>query len=268
MLFAAAALAVTTPVVQPVTTTPPPIVRIETKPDAKDSKDSKPAVDPFAEMAKVMQMFDKFFPPQPNPDPRRLAAAQSTAMALLPPGSYGKGMGEFMDGMATRGLALKGSDFEMFEKPKTDKAGKPVPAKPSSNLTLRQQFAAEDPHFDERYRLTRGAIMTELDKLSVVIEPKLRDGLARGVARRFNDKQLADINAFLATDSGKAMGAHFLGLWFDPEMMRSMMGTMPEMVYAAPGAMMRIAAATAHLPKPPKKAEPKAADKPAAKKGK
>ncbi|QNN65167.1 hypothetical protein H9L12_00445 [Sphingomonas rhizophila] len=189
-------------------------------------------------------------------------------MALLPPGSYGKGMGEFMDGMATRVLALKGSDFEMFDKPKVGKDGKPMPAKVTSNLTLRQRLAADDPHFDERYRLTRGAIMTELDKLSVVIEPKLREGLARGIARRFNDKQLADINAFLATDSGKAMGAHFLGLWFDPEMMRSMMGTMPEMVYAAPGAMMRIAAATAHLPKPPKKETPKAADKPAPKKGK
>jgi hypothetical protein len=42
--------------------------------------------------------------------------------------------------------------------------------------------------------------------------------------------------------------------------MRSMMQSMPHMIAAMPGAMMRLEAETAHLPKPKKKAEEKKAD--------
>ena len=99
--------------------------------------------------------------------------------------------------------------------------------------------------------------MTEFMRYSAIIEPRLRDGVARAVARRFDQRQLTDINAFFATDSGRAMGSQFLGLWFDPDLMRSMMAGMPEMMRLMPGAMERIGAATAHLPKPPKPAPSK-----------
>jgi hypothetical protein len=117
--------------------------------------------------------------------------------------------------------------------------------------TLHQSLVAKDPLFDERMRLTRAAMTKEVMTFSAIIEPGLRDGLARAVARRFDQRQLADINAFFATDSGKAMGKHFLGLWFDPELMRSMVASMPEVILAVPGAMKRVQASIAHLPKPP-----------------
>ena len=53
-------------------------------------------------------------------------------------------------------------------------------------------------------RITRRVISEELLKISAVMEPKMREGLARSIARRFDEKQLREINTFLATDSGKA----------------------------------------------------------------
>lgn len=231
------------------TVTAPPPVTVTFTPAAKGSA---------PDMAAMFKMFDKFFPAQPDPDPARLMLARTTVEGLLPPGSFGKAMGDAMGGMFDRALLLKQSDFAGLSPGKTAKGTK---ANPPSDETLHQSLVAKDPKFDERMRLTRAAVEKELVTISAIVEPKLRDGLARAVARRFDQRQLADINGFFATDSGRALGRHFLGLWFDPDLMRSMMKAMPEMVVAMPGAMERIEAATAHLPKPPK-AKPVAKRKP------
>lgn len=197
------------------------------------------------DLATMFKMFDKFFPVQPEPDPVRLASARTTVLTMLPSGSFGKSMEGVMGGMFERVLDMRESDFPG---PKNKSATTSVRA----DQTLRQSLVAKDPVFDERMRLTRAAVSKEFSTFSMIIEPKLRDGLARAVARRFDQRQLDDINRFFATDSGKALGSHFLGLWFDPDLMRSMMSAMPETMIAMPGAVERIKAATAHLPKPPK----------------
>ena len=103
----------------------------------------------------------------------------------------------------------------------------------------------------------RGVVTEEMAKIAKVIEPKLREGLARSMARRFDARQLADINAFLATDSGRAFGSQSMSMWVDPDLMRAMMGTFPEIMQAMPAAMKRLETETAHLPKPKKKVEAK-----------
>jgi hypothetical protein len=195
------------------------------------------------DMAAMLKTFDTMFPPQPAPDPARLVLAHTTALALLPPDALGKSMGGMMGGMFERLLDLRESEL-------------PGAKKGASTATLHQTLVAKDPYFDERMRLTRAAVTTEFMRLSAIIEPRMRDGIARTVARRFDQRQLADINAFFATPSGKALGSQFLGLWFDPDLMRSTFAAMPEVVQLMPGAMERISAATAHLPKPPKPAKP------------
>ena len=197
------------------------------------------------DMAALIKMFDTFFPPQPDPDPARLALARTTVMTLVPTDSFGKSAGDMMGGMFERILEMRESDFPA---PK----GKATRSKAPSTQTLHQSLVAKDPHFDERMRLTKAAVTKELLMYSAIIEPQLREGIARSVARRFDQRQLADINAFFATDSGKALGSQFLGLWFDPDLMRSMAKATPAMMVVMPGSMERIAAATAHLPKPPK----------------
>jgi hypothetical protein len=205
------------------------------------------------DMAAMVKMFDTLFPPQPDPDPARLALARTTVTTLVPTDSFGKAVGEMLGGMFERVLEMRESDFPA---PK----GKATSSKARSTETLHQSLVAKDPYFDERMRLTRAAVTKEFIMYSAIIEPQLREGIARSVARRFDERQLADINAFFATPSGKALGNQFLGLWFDPDLMRSMMKAMPAMIVVMPGSMERIAAATAHLPKPPKR-EPAAKDK-------
>jgi hypothetical protein len=135
-----------------------------------------------------------------------------------------------------------------------------VPAtkgKPASTQTMRQKMIQKDPYFEERKRITERVIGEELAKISAIIEPKVREGLARSMARRFDEKQLADIDAFLATDSGRAFGSQSMAMWIDPDVMRSVMTSLPDLMTAMPGAMKRIETETAHLPKPKHDTPPK-----------
>ena len=200
------------------------------------------------DLGTMLKMFDTVFPPQPAPDPRRLPLAHVTALALLPPDAMGNAVGGMMDSMVDRFLKLSEADLPARTGAK--------PGKPVDTRSFRESMIAKDPHFDERVRLTRAAAVSEFKRFSAVLEPRLRDGIARGVARRFDQRQLTEINAFFATDSGAALGRHFLGLWFDPDLMRSSVAAMPELIALMPGSMERISAATAHLPKVPKSAKP------------
>ena len=155
-----------------------------------------------------------------------------------------------MSGVVERVLAMNPAD--LAPKGAKDKA---------AAGSLREQIANDDPHFDERMRITRRVIGEELVKVSAAVEPKLREGLARSIARRFDDRQLQEINAFLATDSGRAFGSQSMQMWVDPDVMRSMFTAFPDMFAAMPGAMQRLESETAHLPKPKKdKAKAKAKD--------
>ena len=111
-------------------------------------------------------------------------------------------------------------------------------------------------------KIMRRVIGEELVKISAAMEPKLREGLARSIARRLDDKQLREVNAFLATDSGRVFAGQSMRMWVDPDVLRSMMQSMPHMIAAMPGAMMRLEAETAHLPKPKKKDKEKKAAQP------
>ena len=50
---------------------------------------------------------------------------------------------------------------------------------------------------------------------------KLRDGMARALARKFDAAQIGEINAFLATPTGRIYGREMVGLWFEPEMVNA-----------------------------------------------
>lgn len=199
-------------------------------------------------MKQLMTMFEKIFPPQPEPPAQRLTLSRTAAAGIFPNGTYARLFDEMMSGFVDRVLAIDPADFDPGSKK----------AKAAGATSLRATLAKEDPHFEERMRITRKVLGEELVKVSVLLEPKLRDGLARSIARRFDERQLADINAFLATDSGRAFGSQSMQMWVDPDVMRSMFTAMPDLVAAMPGAAMRLEKETAHLPKPKKKDEGKA----------
>lgn len=197
------------------------------------------------DMGQMMAVFDKIFPPQPDPAAQRLALSRTTVKGLFPDGTYARMMEGLTRGMIDRVMGLSEADF-----------GKPGDkGKAAGALTLREQMAKDDPHFEERMRIIERVVGEELVKFSALIEPRMREGLARSVARRFDEKQLTDLNAFLATDSGRAFGSQSMAMWVDPDVMRAMMGSFPEMMTAMPAAMKRLEAETAHLPKPKKPAK-------------
>jgi len=216
--------------------------------DGDDKADSTDNVKkPEFDMAKVMGMLDKIFPAMPDPPAERLVLARVTAGGMLPSGTYAGLFDDLMSSTLDHVLSLSGADFGA-----KDKGGKA-----ENSTTLRQEIAKDDPYFEERMRITRRVISEELLKISAVMEPKMREGLARSIARRFDEKQLREINTFLATDSGKAFAGQTMRMWVDPDVMRSMVQTFPHMITAIPGAMARLEAETAHLPKPKKKEEEK-----------
>ena len=220
---------------------------VPTDAEAKSSQKSTAAKLPDFDIAQVMAVFDKIFPAQPNPTPARLALSRTAVQALFPDGTYARMMNGLISGTVDRVMGLSAADFGL----------KPAAGKAADPTTLRQKMAKDDPFFEERMRVTQKVLGEEMAKMAAIIEPSVREGLARSMARRFDEKQLADLNAFLATDSGKAFGSQSMAMWVDPDVMRAIMNSIPQVMAAAPGAMQRVEAETARLPKPKSGTKPK-----------
>lgn len=215
------------------------------KPVAKEAVAKAPPS--FEQMLAVV---DKLFPPQPEPDPNRLALARTSVQAMWPDGAYGKMMTGFMGGMFDRMMQLKASDLP-------DMSGKAKPAAAKDrDLSVKEAIAGKDPYFDRRMAAMRGVVDEEVGKISAIIDPRMRDGLTRAMARRFDAQQLGDINAFFATPSGRALAGQYMQLWLDPDTIRSIFSSMPEMMKLMPEMMQKFKAANDQFPKPPAEAKP------------
>ena len=187
---------------------------------------AKPAMDPQLVAAMIMKIMDKLMPAGPDPDSVRLAAARGTVDVMWQKGTLGSMYLGMLDGVVDRGLALHESDLAQI-------SGKTVDAK-ASPLTFRQTLTAKDPKFDQKLASIRQLVGKEINKVSDIIEPGFREGLARSVARRFDAKQIADINAFLATPTGHAFGPQAMQLWFDPDVFRGMIAAVPQLIKLGP----------------------------------
>lgn len=243
--IALAALLLATPAAEapdssPVRTAVPVVV-------APDSKDAAAKSAPNLES--MLALIDKLFPPQPDPDPARLALANTSVQAMWPDGAYGKMMTGFMGGMFERAMKLKGSDLAGL-------GGKLKPGTDAKDASLHDTVAAKDPYFDRRVAAMREVADEEVGKVSTIIDPQMREGLARAMARRFDARQLNDINAFFATPSGRALASQYMQLWVDPDTIRSLFGSMPEMMKLMPEMMEKFKAANDQFPKPAAPAKP------------
>jgi hypothetical protein len=198
----------------------------------------------------MLAVVDKLFPAQPEPDPGRLALARTSVQAMWPDGAYGKMMTGFMGGTFDRMMQLKASDLP-------DIGGKAkATAATDKDVSVREAIVGKDPYFDQRIAAMRGVLDEEVGKISAIIDPRMRDGLARAMARRFDARQLTDINAFSATPSGRAFASQYMQLWLDPDTIRSIFSSMPEMMKLMPEMMQKFKAANDKFPRPPAEAEP------------
>lgn len=250
---------------------PPPIVRIETPAPAPAQKSAASEATKAANQAASMSMFadmavkalDRILPPQPDPDPARLALARTTMNGFLPVGSYSRMTNLMTDNLMNnvygRLMAMTGTEL-------SNAIGMPIASGPNAGLTLRQQASKGDPMFDARIRAYAAAFKDEMKQTMGIMEPKMREGMARAMARRFDANQLADLNRFFATDTGRAFGQDMMLLWIDGDVFRGMFAAMPDMMRAMPQSAARFAAIEKQYPWP-KKAEVKKAA-PAKKKAK
>jgi hypothetical protein len=97
----------------------------------------------------------------------------------------------------------------------------------------------------------RQVVAEELGTVSAIIDPRMREGLARALARRFDAQQLSDLNRFFATPTGHAFAGQYMQLWIDPDTVRSIFSSMPDMMKLMPEMMDKFKAANDKFPKPP-----------------
>ena len=239
-------------------TEPAPVVA-----KAEPAKD-KADMDPMKAMVMMMNVFDKFFPAGPEPDPARLAVARQATMTMFPKGAYAQAINGFVNQTTDRVLNMSEADLaamfpeEFNKKNKNDKKDKKKSGPPSTE-PLRVSLSKKDPNFDAKLAAIRAFAGVMFVKLGDVAEPKFRDGMARALARKFDDRQLGEIQAFLATPTGAAYGREMVGLWFQPEVMRGSLQLMPDLITMFPDLVKDGAAFDAQM---------KALDKPASSKKK
>jgi hypothetical protein len=183
-------------------------------------------------------------------DPARLTLARKTIEYVWPLGTYQRLMSasldQMMDSMLKGMFDVKLGDMVSSDKEMTEEDKK------IAQTTMREAILKKDPHFEERMRITNKVMMGEMGAVLVKMEPSIREGLAKAYAKKFDAGQLADLNTFFQTPTGRVYAAESLLLYTDPEMMTAMTGSMPEIMKAMPAIMDKVKKATAHLPEPPK----------------
>lgn len=187
-------------------------------------------------------------------DAERLNLARTAVNYVWPLGTYQRmmsgSMDQMMDSMMAGMFGMKVGDMvPPSDKPMTEEEKK------IAQTTMREAILRKDPHFEERMRITNKVMMGEMGAFFDKVEPAIRDGLANAYAKKFDAKQLTDLNTFFQTPTGKVYASESIMLFVDPEMMKAMMGAMPELMKSMPAIMEKVRKATAHLPEPPKPAD-------------
>jgi hypothetical protein len=75
------------------------------------------------------------------------------------------------------------------------------------------------------------------------------------MARRFEAQQLGEINRFIATPTGQAFAGQYMQLWVDPDTIRSIFTSVPELMKLMPEVTQKFKAVEEEFPKPPKTGE-------------
>ena len=191
---------------------------------------ARPALDPAQAMATMSKLFDIMFPAGAEPDPARLALARQATMTMFPKGAYAQALTGFVDRSMDHVLDMSEADLTGLVPPSAVKKS----VKPPSREPLRLMLAKKEPNFDAKLAAVRAFMGTMFVKFGDIAEPKFREGMARALARKFDARQLAEIQTFLATPTGAAYGREMVGLWFEPDVMRGALDMFPDMMKMVP----------------------------------
>lgn len=181
-------------------------------------------------------------------DPARLKAAETVVDHIFPTGTYARMMNGTFQTMLKS--AVKGAgDMPLREIAAVSGANEEELAKLGES-TLNQIMEVYDPAYKQRLNVMMDAMSVELGKLMPVFEPAMREGLAEAYAKRFTTEQMADLNRFFETPSGKAYAADSMLVFMDPAVMERMQKAMPEIMKQMPAMIGAMEKASASLPKP------------------
>lgn len=180
-------------------------------------------------------------------DPARLEAAQKTIQFIFPAGTYARIMDRSLQGMVKPMMDSLGKLplSELAAMAGVDE--KVVATKPGA--TLDELMAIMDPAFKERTAATMPAMFKAMGSLFAEFEPVMQASLAKAYARRFDERQLADLNTFFATPTGTLYASNSMVIFTDPEVMTGMQAFVPVMMKRMPEIMKGVQAELAKFPK-------------------
>jgi len=218
---------------------------------------AKSSVDPMEAMAGMMKIVDRMFPAGPEPDPARLAIARDATFRMFPRGAYAQAMNGFVDRTVDHVLSMSEADIADLAPPSkgTGKGKGSSAKKPPSTEPLRLALTRKDPNFDAKLAAGKAFAQVMLTKVADAAEPRFREGMARSLARKFDARQLGEIQAFMATPTGAAYGRQMIGLWFEPDVIRGTFEAFPEIMRLMPELAKDGAAFQAQMKDGPKQAK-------------
>ncbi len=159
-------------------------------------------------------------------DPQRLALAQDMVKKLLPDGAYDKLIFEMIDKTTNvvNEMDPHMSSYNIYDTTGVYLEGSVDVAK-SKAIT-----AILDPQFEKRKIATADAIKPAVSRISRMMEPRIREGMAKAYARKFTGTQLGELNAFLSTPTGELYASEMLALQMDDDVIRAMVATVPDIL--------------------------------------
>lgn len=176
----------------------------------------------------------------------RLPMAEAVVMKIFPEGTYAKMMNDTMKPMMD-GMMGSFMDVPMNEIAKL--SGLFVSDMPElGEGSIKEVMEILDPAFEERSKLIADLTIQLVTDTMTQVEPAYRDGLARAYAVRFDDAELADLNAYFSTSTGAKYAAESMLIYTDPQVMSAMNDLMPAMMNMMPQMMEQIAEATDQFP--------------------
>jgi len=179
-----------------------------------------------AAIALVEKMFDtSSLPPI---EPARLSLAQQSMGALIPTGSLEKMIDNLYGKMFKTIMAELGGQSDLMLSIKTGVESDKIATLDEATKTKIADIF--DPHRKEREDQITKVLKPLISEALTDLERPMRDGMAKAYARKFSAAQLADLNSFLATPTGRLYASEWMALQADPEVMVAVMKALPPMV--------------------------------------
>lgn len=174
----------------------------------------------------------------------RLPLAQKVVEKMLPEGAMAQVMGSMFDGMLGPFAKLAeaaGPDLE-------DQIGYA-----SGDLELSDEQAVEiaaiiDPQWKERQKREMDMMQAAMGKIMSAMEPGMRKGMTEAYAVNFSVRELTDLDAFFATETGAAFAQKSYAMANDPRIVSATMAEFPSMMEEFAGMEADMKAASADLP--------------------